>query len=150
MTKVHLDAIDRTLIDSVQTNARLSFAELGRRVSLSPPAVAERLRRLEEAGLITGYRAAIDPARLGYPITAYIRMRTLHEHFAALDRLFAGAPEVLEVHELTGEDTLLLKVACRTIPHLDAFILRLAPYGTTSSTVVVNTRWHRTQLAPAE
>lgn len=135
-----LDDIAWRLIEALQDDARQSYAELGRRIGLSPPAVAERMRQLEDRGLIRGYRAEIDAGRVGWTLTAFIRLRTGSDNYAALDRISAQWPEILECHHITGEDAVLLKVRATSIRHLDDIILRLAPFGPTTSSVVLSTR----------
>src|SRR3979490_3458383 len=104
-----LDDTHRRLLAELQENARLSLAELGRRVGLSSPAVAERLQRLERQGVIRGYRAELDPVALGYPLRAVIRIRPRPRQLQKLAELAQAAPEVVECHRITGEDCYLLK-----------------------------------------
>src|SRR5215469_18214845 len=106
-----LDETGWHILEALQENARLSFSELGQRVGLSSPAVAERMRRMEDAGIITGYRAEINTAKIGYPITAIIRMSTLPGEKCT--RFIAWAeeiPEVLECYRVTGGDALVMRV----------------------------------------
>jgi Lrp/AsnC family transcriptional regulator, leucine-responsive regulatory protein len=137
--KIDIDDINRILLRALSENARMSYAELGRLVDLSPPAVAERVRRLEEQGLVRGYRIEIDRSLLGYEFTAIIRMRASAEGYHKLQAILADWPEFLECYHTTGEDTLFFKVACQSIQHLDAVMLRLAPYGATTSALVLST-----------
>ena len=99
-----LDATNLRLIAELQADARLSLAELGRRVALSSPAVAERLRRLEEAGVITGYRAVVDPRRLGFGFGVVIRIRPAGRKLALVADILRDTPEVVECHRVTGDD----------------------------------------------
>jgi len=133
------DVIDWLLIDELQQDGRLSFNELGRRVSLSPPAVAERVRRLQEQGVITGYHAHIDPAKVGRTVAALVRMscygpNCLLRHPHVFDR----NPAILEVHRLTGDSCCVLRVAVRTMAEFEELIDRLAEHGTPSSTMVLS------------
>jgi Lrp/AsnC family leucine-responsive transcriptional regulator len=130
-----LDPIGWRLIAALQEDARLSYSELGVRVGLSPPAVAERIRRLEEAGIITGYRAQVDAAKLGLPITAYIRCTSPGPQIGAIAR---AASEVLECHRVTGSDAFILKVVVASIAHLEALIDRLLPYGQPITSLVLS------------
>jgi Lrp/AsnC family leucine-responsive transcriptional regulator len=130
-----LDPIGWRLIAALQEDARLSYSELGARVGLSPPAAAERIRRLEEAGIITGYRAQVDAAKLGLPITAYIRCTSPGPQIGAIAR---AAPEVLECHRVTGSDAFILKVVVASIAHLEALIDRLLPYGQPVTSLVLS------------
>jgi Lrp/AsnC family leucine-responsive transcriptional regulator len=133
------DVTDWRLIDELQRDGRLSFNELGRRVSLSAPAVAERVRRLEEHGVITGYHAHVDPAKVGRTMAALVRMscygpNCLLRHPETLER----DPAILEVHRLTGDSCCLLRVAVRTMTEFEELIDRLAEHGTPSSTMVLS------------
>jgi Lrp/AsnC family leucine-responsive transcriptional regulator len=133
------DVTDWRLIDELQRDGRLSFNELGRRVSLSAPAVAERVRRLEEQGVITGYHAHVDPAKVGRTVAALVRMscygpNCLLRHPEKLER----DPAILEVHRLTGDSCCQLRVAVRTMTEFEELIDRLAEHGTPSSTMVLS------------
>lgn len=130
-----LDPIGWRLLAALQEDARLTNSELGARVGLSAPAVAERMRRLEAAGIITGYRAQIDPAKLGLPITAFIRCNAPGPQIGAIAR---AAPEVLECHRVTGDDAFILKVVVASVAHLEAVIDRLLPYGQPTTSLVLS------------
>src|SRR4051812_14480847 len=105
------DDIDRKLLKELQQDARMSFAELGRRVGLTTPAVIERVRKLEDAGIITGYRAEVDTARIGLPITAFIRMSITGVDYSHIIEVAQESKEVLECHRGTGGDSFIMKVA---------------------------------------
>lgn len=135
----NLDNLSRKLLAALQADARLSFNALGRQVGLSAPAVAERVRRLEDMGIITGYRVELDRARLGLPITAFIRLTCGGEHYHAVERLAVELPEVLECHRMTGEDTFLLKLAMTEIRDLERLVERFAMYGRTVSSISIAT-----------
>lgn len=137
--KEPLDEVAWRLIEALQEDARLPYAELGRRVGLSAPAVAERLRRLEEAGVITGYGVRLDRARLGYGLTAFVRLKVRRPRFAEVAALARELPVVLECHQVAGEDSFILKVVAVSVRHLDALLLRFAPFGPTASAVVLAT-----------
>lgn len=133
------DVIDWRLIEELQQDGRLSFNELGRRVSLSAPAVAERVRRLEEQGVITGYHAHVDPAKVGRTVAALVRMscygpKCLLRHPDVLDQ----NPAILEVHRLTGDSCCLLRVAVGSMAEFEELIDQLADHGTPSSTMVLS------------
>jgi Lrp/AsnC family transcriptional regulator, leucine-responsive regulatory protein len=136
--KVPLDDVSWQLLCALQQDARLSYSELGRRVGLTPPAVAERVRRLEEAGVIVGYRAELDLAKLGLPLTAIIRLAPRARPAAELGRLLLGLPEVLECHHVTGEDCYVLKVAVTSVGHLEALIEQLLHYGDSTTSIVLS------------
>lgn len=137
-----LDDVGWQLLTELQMDARISFSELGRRVGLSSPAVAERVRRMEEAGIITGYHASIDPAAVGLPILAMIRLSG-NDHGWASERLRSAYetefPELLEVHRVTGQDSMIMKVAVRSMAHLEALLDRLAKFGTSTTSMVLST-----------
>jgi Lrp/AsnC family leucine-responsive transcriptional regulator len=134
-----LDAISWKLLHLLQENARRSFSELGREVGLSPPAVAERVRRLEEAGIITGYHAAVAPARLGFALLAFMRLSDVGERGERVAVLVRELPEVLECHRVTGSDSYILKVVATSIADLEAIIDRLTPYGQITTSLVLST-----------
>src|SRR5207253_8813310 len=113
-----IDATDRKIIGELGSDGRVSFAELGRRVSLSPPAVAERVQRLERAGVITGYRAELDPLALGYALTAIVRVKPAPRQLDRIPELAAQLPQVGECLRITGEDCFLLTVHLRSIDEL--------------------------------
>jgi len=137
-TAIHprLDATDRKIIGELIADGRVSYAELGRRVSLSPPAVAERVQRLERAGVITGYRAEIDPRALGYPLTAIIRIKPAARQLPKIPQLAAEIPEISECHRITGEDCFFLKVHLRSIEELSPLLDRFLLYGETTTSIV--------------
>jgi Lrp/AsnC family leucine-responsive transcriptional regulator len=131
-----LDPTNRSLLAELQSDARLSLAELGRRVGLSAPAVAERLARLEDTGVIAGYRAQIDPRALGYALAAVLRNRPAPRQIAAVAELARDTPEVVECHRITGEDCFIMKLHIRTMEHLEEVIDRFTPYGQTTTSIV--------------
>ena len=133
-----LDARGWALLRELQLDARLSFAELGRRVGLSTPAVAERVRNLEAAGVITGYRAELDLKKLGLPILAMIRISAVGDVLPRITAVVRSTPEVLECHRGTGADSFTMKVAVSSVAHLETLIDRLTPFGTTSTSIVLS------------
>jgi Lrp/AsnC family leucine-responsive transcriptional regulator len=131
-----LDSIDRLLIEELQANARLTLAELGRRVALTPPAVADRLRRLEEDGAITGYAARVDPRALGYALTAVVRIRPAPRMIAKVADLARATPEVVECLRITGEDCFIMRIHVRDVEHLEELIDGFVLYGQTTTSIV--------------
>jgi Lrp/AsnC family transcriptional regulator, leucine-responsive regulatory protein len=131
-----LDDTNLRLLAEVQADARLSLAELGRRVGLSSPAVAERIQRLQDAGVIRGYHADLDPAALGRPLTAIIRMRPAPRQIAKVAELARATPEVVECQRMTGEDCFLIKAHVRSVAHLEEVIDQFTPFGQTTTSIV--------------
>jgi Lrp/AsnC family leucine-responsive transcriptional regulator len=133
-----LDDIGWHILRELQENARLSFAELGRRVGLSIPAVTERVHKMEDAGIITGYHADVNPEKVGLPITAYIRMNITGNVSTQIVALMQEMVEVDECHRGTGGDSFIMKVRVASISHLEHVIERLLPYGTTTTSIVLS------------
>ena len=131
-----LDATNLRLLAELQEDARLSLAELGRRVGLSSPAVADRLARLEETGVIQGYRAQIDPRALGYALSVVIRIRPAPRELRKVADVARETPEVVECTRVTGEDCYVMRAHVRDVEHLEAVIDRFAIYGQTTSSIV--------------
>lgn len=131
-----IDDVNARLLAELSADPRLSTAELGRRVGMSSPAVAERIRRLEERGVIRGYRLELDPAALGLPIAAYVRVRPDPGQLPRIAELARGIPEVVECHRVTGEDCFFLKVYLPEIGQLDRLLDRLLAYGTTTTSII--------------
>jgi Lrp/AsnC family leucine-responsive transcriptional regulator len=133
------DPTDWRLLAELQADGRLSFNELARRVHLSPPAVAERVRRLEETGVITGYHAHVDLAKTGRAVLALIRMSCYGPTCVLRDDKVPTWPEVLEISRVTGDTCCVLKVAASSIDAFEEVIDRLGAHGTPSSTMVLST-----------
>jgi Lrp/AsnC family transcriptional regulator, leucine-responsive regulatory protein len=131
-----LDATDIDLLQELDVDARLSLAELGRRVGLSPPAVADRLERLEEAGVIMSYRTEIDPRALGYELAVVLRIRPAPRELKKVAELAQRTPEVVECHRITGDDCYLMKAHVRDVDHMEEVIDRFAIYGQTTTSIV--------------
>jgi Lrp/AsnC family leucine-responsive transcriptional regulator len=144
-----LDELGWKLLVALQQNARASFAELGRTVGLSTPAVAQRVRRMEDEGIIRGYRADVDPVRIGLPIVAFIRMSIVGDVLEKLTARVRKMPEIAECYRSTGEDSFILKVNVISVEHLKDVIDRLTPYGTTSTSLVLASLVDRNLLSPA-
>lgn len=142
-----LDETNLRLLGELQRDARLSLAELGRRVGLSSPAVAERLKRLELEGVIAGYHAQIDPRRLGYSLGVIIRIRPNPRQLADVARLARDTAEVVECHRVTGEDCYVATVYVRDVEHLEAVIDQFAAYGQTTSAIMQSAPVPRRGLA---
>lgn len=137
-SSVPLDAIAWDLLELLQSDGRLSFSELGRRVGLSAPAVADRVRRLEEAGVITGYRAQVNPDAVGMPITAFVRLRLTGAGSEDVVEVARTLPEVREIHGITGEDAYLLKVTVTSVRHLEQLRSELMCCGQSTTAIVLS------------
>jgi Lrp/AsnC family leucine-responsive transcriptional regulator len=144
-----LDQLGWKILAELQRDARLSYAELGRRVGLSTPAVAQRVQRMEDEGIIRAYRAEIDPTSVGLTITAFIRMSIVGNVLARLTERVHSMPEIVECHRGTGEDSFILKVNVVSVEHLKDVIDRLTPFGTTSTSLVLSSIIERNLLSPA-
>jgi Lrp/AsnC family leucine-responsive transcriptional regulator len=136
MKGIELDSTDRQIIGELARNGRIPFAELGRRVSLSSPAVAERVRRLEQAGVITGYRAEIDPRALGYQLTAIVRVKPAVRQLSNIAALATDIPQVEECLRITGEDCFYMKLHLRSIEELPSVLDQFLLYGETTTSIV--------------
>lgn len=138
-----MDATDWALLGELQNDGRLSYNELSRRVSLSPPAVAERVRRLEESGVITGYHAHVDLAKVGRPVAALVQMSCYGPKCVLRDPDVLTWDGVLEMHRVTGGACCRMRVAVASMEAFEALIDRLAVYGQPSSTMVLSSplRW---------
>lgn len=134
-----LDDQDWALLTELQNDARVSYAELARRVALSPSAVTERVRRLESLGVITGYHAAVDPGRIGLGVQAVVRLKYPGTAHQPLRRLIADRPEILQCDRVTGEECYVIRLATRSMTHLEAVVDELARLGSLTTNVVYAT-----------
>jgi Lrp/AsnC family leucine-responsive transcriptional regulator len=134
-----LDPTNRRLLDALSADARTSMVELGRRVGMSAPAVRDRIARLEEAGVIRGYRVDVDPAALGLPVAAWVRIRPGPGQLPSIAELAARTPEVSECHRISGEDCFLLKVHVARIEDLENVLDSFLIHGQTTSSFIVST-----------
>lgn len=142
-----VDQIDRKLLQKLAEDARVPFAELGRRVGLSPSAAAERVRQLESRGFIRGYRAEIDLQALGYSVTAFVRLTCDGSRYRQFLKILPTLQPVQECHHLTGGDAFLLKVVLPSITHLEDLIEKLLPYGNPTTSMVLSTPLERKQVS---
>jgi Lrp/AsnC family leucine-responsive transcriptional regulator len=143
------DPTSLRLLEELQADARTSLAELGRRVGLSSPAVGERLRRLEQEGVITGYRAEVDPRKLGYSLGVVIRIRPAPRQLAQVAELARQTDEVVECHRVTGDDCYVMFAHVRDVTHLEEVIDQFAAYGQTTSSIMQSSPVPRRALRAA-
>ena len=134
-----LDDLDLRLLPALQRDGRAGYAELGRTVGLSPSATAERVRRLEESGVITGYTCEVDPEKLGLPIAALVRLRYPNANYRPFHSLLDTTPEIVEAHHVTGEDCFVLTVRARSMRHLEEVTGRIGGLGGVTTSVVYST-----------
>jgi Lrp/AsnC family leucine-responsive transcriptional regulator len=134
-----LDDVNLRILAELQAEGRVGLAELGRRVGLSAPAVSERVQRLERAGAIRGYHAELDPAVLGFPVSAVVRIRPSPGQLRRIPEIARETPEVSECHRITGEDCYLLRLHLRSIDELEETLDRFTPHGLTTTSIVHST-----------
>ncbi|SUX28633.1 Lrp/AsnC family transcriptional regulator [Chromobacterium vaccinii] len=133
-----MDRFDRKILAALHENARISFAELARRVNLSAPAVADRVAKLEQSGVVTGYHARIDPNRIGLPIACLIELTVKHLEYYLVIEQIRNTPEVIECASITGTSGLMIRVAVDTMPALQALIARLMQFGDTKTSIIID------------
>lgn len=143
---VPLDRTDRRILEALQADGRLSTAELARSIAMSASATAERVRRLEEAGLLSGFTAIVDPERLGYPITAFLRLRYPMSNYKPLHDLLDVTPEIVEAHHVTGDDCFIMKVLATSMRHLEQLSGRVGALGSVTTSVVYSSPLPRRAL----
>jgi Lrp/AsnC family transcriptional regulator, leucine-responsive regulatory protein len=131
-----LDAVNLQLLDELSRDGRLGIAELGRRIGMSAPAVADRVQRLERAGVITGYHAEINPGAVGFPVSAVVRIRPSPGQLQRIPEIARETPEVAECYRITGEDCYLLRLHLRAIDELEDVLDRFTPYGLTTTSII--------------
>ena len=127
------------LLKLLREDPRLGISELARRIGMSAPAVRERILRLEEAGIIAGYRLELSPAALGYPVSAYVRVRPAPGQLPKIAELAKSLPQVVECHRVTGEDCFVLKVYLPSIDALDQVLDQFLAYGQTTTSIIQST-----------
>ena len=137
-TESRIDQTAWRLLRELQADARLSFSALARRVGMSTPAVAERVRRLEEAGAIVGYHATVDRAHLGRPLGAYLRLTTSASSYQRVIAMCGSLDAVIECHHITGEDCFLIRLAVTSVAELEDVIARFRRFGTAHTSIVLS------------
>lgn len=145
------DRVDAAILEALQVHGRQSIADLARAVNMSHSATAERVRRLEDAGVISGYTARIDPERLGYSVLAFVRLRYPSSKYEPLHQLLASLPEVVEAHHVTGDDCFIMKVVATSMKHLEQISGKIGGLGSVTTSVVYSSALPpRPLLPPAE
>lgn len=144
-----LDETGWAMLCALQENARISYADLGRKVGLTSPAVADRIRRLEAAGIITGYHATVNPAKLGLSLTAIIRFKGANVTSERIIDVVKRCPEIVECHDLTGDDCMSLTVVVASVSHLQSVIARLMPFGASNTSIVLASPLQHRAIGPS-
>jgi len=144
-----LDGIDRRLVQLLTANARTTTADLARQVGMSSPSVADRLRRLEESGVVRGYTLDVDPVALGYSLTAIARIRPLPGQLRRVEKLIAEIGEVIECDKVTGDDCFIARLVLKSIEQLDGVLDRITEFAETN-TAIVKSSTVRRRLPPLQ
>ena len=131
-----LDRVDGKILAALVRDARVPVAELARSVRLSAPSVSERIRRLEEAGVLTGYSADLDPKALGYPLAAWLRIRPIPGRLQKVVEILDGMDQIVECDRVTGEDCFIAKAFARSVEDLERLIDRIIPYAMTNTAII--------------
>ena len=145
-----LDRIGLKILRALQENARMPLSSIGKRVGLSAPAVAERVRKLEQAGIIRGYHALIDPDILGRSVAAFVTLTTESRHYPAVKTLAAEMPQIVAGHHISGGASFILQVRTDDVAELEAVVARLSPLGQTQTAVVLSTPVDKTATLPLD
>ena len=131
-----LDATDARILDALVNDARVSIADLARSVGLSPPSVSERIKRLEEVGVIEGYTLTINPKALGLPIAAWLRIRPIPGQLQMVAEILRGLPEIVECDRITGEDCFIARAHVQSVEELEKLIDQVIPYAMTNTSII--------------
>lgn len=134
-----LDDADRRILEILAANARVSLKELAQEVGLSSPSAADRLRKLEERGVINGFTVSVNPARLGYPLQAVVRVRPMPGMLHIVEKLIQETPEIVECDKITGDDCFIAKMLVRDMEELDTILDRIAEKAQTNTSIVKST-----------
>ncbi|MDJ0770858.1 MAG: Lrp/AsnC family transcriptional regulator [Ilumatobacter sp.] len=146
---IELDAINRDIVDLLQDDGRMSYRELGERVGLTPPAVTERIRKLEEQGVIVGYRAQVDYERLGFPLLCVIRLNA-PRGAAGVDEAIRNIPEVIEANRVTGSESHVIRLRARSTEHLETLLHELWAFGDSVTNIVTSSPVDRRPMDVAD
>lgn len=145
-----LDRVGWSLLRLLQENARLSFRQIGEAIGLTAPAVAERVRRLEDSGIIKGYHAEVDLVKAGRPIMAFVGLMTSSQQSTRFRKVVGDMPEVIECHCVTGTESYVLKVAVTSVPHLEHLLFDLGNYGEVRTSLVLSSQVTRRVIEEIE
>ncbi|HTD04310.1 Lrp/AsnC family transcriptional regulator [Undibacterium sp.] len=145
--KIELDQMDGKILEILQADARVTLAEIGRRIHMSQPAVAERVKRMEAAHVITGYHARVNPAALGYSITAFVRV-AVRSDYRSVAVIAEQLPEIVECHSITGDDCSIVKVIVPSVQELERVLVELTRCGVTSTSLILSSTLERRALKP--
>ncbi len=138
-SKTSLDRTDRQILAELEKNARVSLAEIGRAVGLTGPGAGERLRWLEQTGIIAGYRVRVDAEKAGFPIRGYLRLKTVASQYPRVLARLRETPGVLEASHVTGEESFVIRFAVASMGDLEALIASLSPFGETATSLILST-----------
>lgn len=147
--RLDLDSTDHAIIELLQQDGRASVAQLARAISMSPSATADRVRRLTDGGVITGYSVTVDPEALGYTVTAFVRLAYPTGNYKPFHDLADSLPEVIEAHHVTGADCFIIKVLARSMRDLERITGRLATLGGITTNVVYSSPVPSRHITPA-
>lgn len=145
--KIELDQMDGKILEILQADARVTLAEIGRRIHMSQPAVAERVKRMEAANVITGYHARVNPAALGYGIIAFVRV-AIRSDYRSVGIIAEQMPEIVECHSITGDDCSIVKVVVPSVQELERVLVELTHCGVTSTSLILSSTLEQRALKP--
>jgi Lrp/AsnC family leucine-responsive transcriptional regulator len=149
MSTLQIDAIGWKILELLQENARLSYREIGEAVGLTAPAVAERVRRLEDAGILKGYHAEVDLSKVGLPVLAFVLLTNNASQSLRFRKAVQDMPEVIDCHCVTGSESFIVKVAVASIPRLEGLLMELTAYGEVRTSVVLSSHVTRRTIQKA-
>ena len=132
----NLDATDIRILEALVQDARISIADLARSVGLSAPSISERIKRLEDAGVIQGYTLTIDPKALGLPIAAWLRIRPMPGQLQKVADILRAMPEIVECDRITGEDCFIARAHIQSVDDLEKLIDQVIPYAMTNTSII--------------
>ena len=138
-----IDNINRRILNALQKNARISYAELGKQVHLSAPAVAERIRKLEQEGVISGYSVSVDMDKLGLPVVAIVQCKVFRAMERQFKELLLTIPDIIECYNTTGEQAFVIKMATRSMARLDDILELFGDMSDTNTMMILSTPVHR-------